>query len=207
MFGGDLRDQLEGLHHAFTFDRGRLGVGIAFQPVRLLQLLDRQDAWDVALVELDDDRRVVRIDVVLFQIFQQVGETLARGVDHRRLRVRDEDDGVRAFQNELARLVVEDLPRHGVQLDLEVERADAPDVDRQQTEEERAIGLRGQRQHLPFLLRVELVEDDHEVGRFSAQTGTVVDDLGGHLAGGVIEKDHRFLGSESIAHLQLAHVR
>jgi hypothetical protein len=66
-------------------------------------------------------------------------------------------------------------------------------------EEEGPVGLRGQREHLSLLAGIELVEDDHEVGRFPAQTRTVVDDLGSHLARRVIEKDHRFLGLESIA--------
>ncbi|PYQ35466.1 MAG: hypothetical protein DMF57_03020 [Acidobacteria bacterium] len=37
---------------------------------------------------------------------------------------------------------------------------------------------------------MELVEDDHQIGGLSAQTGTVIHDLCGHFARGVVEQDH-----------------
>ena len=190
MLGRDLGDELERLHHPFTFERGGYSERIAFESEFFLQLFDGQHSRDVAFVELDHDRRVVRIEVVLLHVVQEIGEALAVGPDHRRLRVGDEDDRVGALQHQLARLVVEDLSRNGVELDLEVEIGDFADVDWQEVEEERAVGFGGQRQHLPLLAGVELVEDDHQIGRFSAETGTVVNDLRRHLAGGVIEQDH-----------------
>ncbi len=195
MLGGDLGDELEGLHHPLTFDGGGLGVREAFEPERFLQGLHGEDAGEVPLVELDDDGGVVHVEVVFLQVVEQVGEALAGGLDHRGLGVGYEDDGVGAFEHELAGLVVEDLAGDGVELDLEVERADFADVDRQQVEEERAVGLGGQRQHLSLLRGIELVENHHQVSRFPAEPRPVIDDLGRHLPRGVVEQDHGILVS------------
>src|SRR5581483_938824 len=100
-------------------------------------------------------------------------------------------DGVRTLEHELARLVVENLAGNRVELDLQIEGADFADVDGKKIEEQGAVGLRCERQHLPLLLGGELVEDDHEIGRFAAETGAVIHDLGRHLTGSVIEQDHR----------------
>src|SRR5688500_4118173 len=63
----------------------------------------------------------------------------------------------------------------------------------QKVEEEGAIALRGQSEHHSLRLRIQLGEDDHHVGRSPAEARTVVHDLGGHLAGSVVKKDHESL--------------
>jgi hypothetical protein len=54
------------------------------------------------------------------------------------------------FQDEPARFVVEDLSRNGIQLDAGFHPADLAQVERQEVEEQGAIRLRRQRQHLPL---------------------------------------------------------
>ena len=76
MLGGDFRDQLEGLHHAFAFDRGGFVERIALEPEHFLQFLHRQHARDVAFVELNDDRRVVGVDAVLLHVVEEIGKAL-----------------------------------------------------------------------------------------------------------------------------------
>ena len=77
MLGRDFRDELERLHHAFAFDRGCFVVRIAFQSQRFLQFVDRQNAGDVALVVLNDDRGVFGVDAVLLHVLEEIEETLA----------------------------------------------------------------------------------------------------------------------------------
>ena len=113
--------------------------------------------------------------------FASSGEVLAVG---------DEDDAVGAFQHELARGVVVDLPRHRVELELRAHAADLAEVEREEVEEEGAVGLRRQRQHLAFVVRRQRVVDELQIRRLAAETRTVVDDLRGDLFGGVVEEDH-----------------
>ena len=193
MLGRDLGDELERLHDSFAVDGRRLGIGIAFEAEDALQLFHRRHAGDVALVVLDDDRRVVHVDLVLIHVIHQIGEALLVRVDHRRLGVGDEHDRVGALEHQLARLVVEDLAGDGIELDLEIEAPHFADVHGKEVEEERAVGLRGEGEHLPLRFGVELVEDDHQVRRLPTEAGTVIDDLRGHFARGVIEEIHKRL--------------
>ena len=126
----------------------------------------------------------------LGEVFAEVLEALEVRVEHRRLRVGDEDDAVDAFEDELARRVVEDLAGDRVELQARLESADDADVDRQQVEEERAVGLGLQAHHLAAALRRGLGVDVVEVGRLPTEARTVVNDLRRHLHRRVVEEDH-----------------
>src|SRR5204862_5199162 len=106
------------------------------------------------------------------------------------LAVGDEDDAVGALQHELTGGVVVDLSRHGVELQLGAHAANLAEVEGEEVEEESAVGLGGERQHLALVVRGQRVVDELQVGRLPAQTGTVIDDLRGDLFGGVVEEDH-----------------
>src|SRR4029078_1164692 len=69
--------------------------------------------------------------------------------------------------------------------------ADLTEIEREKVEEERAICLRRQRQHLPLHRRREVVEDELEIRRLSAETRPVIDDLCRQLACAVVEEDHQ----------------
>jgi hypothetical protein len=64
-----------------------------------------------------------------------------------------------------------------------LESPDLTEREGQEVEEERALRLRLQRDHLALRLGVRLGVDVLEVGRFPAETRTVVDDLAVDLAG------------------------
>ena len=68
---------------------------------------------------------------------------------------------------------------------------DRAQVDGQEVEEERALRLRGQRDHLAAVVLRDLAEDPLQVRRLPAQTGTVVDDLAVDLLGHVVDVGHR----------------
>ena len=72
--------------------------------------------------------------------------------------------------------------------------ADRAELDGQEVEEERAVGLGGQREHLALVLDGQLLVDPLQVGRLPAQAGAVVDDLGRQLLGRVVEEDHALSG-------------
>src|SRR4029077_8702580 len=103
------------------------------------------------------------------------------------------DDSIHAFEHELARCVVENLAGDGVELEPGLESADHADIDREQIQEQRAVSLRLQTDHLAAALRRCLGVDVMKVGGLPAKAGTVVNDLRGHLHGGVIKEDHRLL--------------
>jgi hypothetical protein len=68
------------------------------------------------------------------------------------------------------------------------EAADRSQVKREEVEEERAIRLCRQGDHLALLLFARLVKDVLQVRRLPAQAGAVVDDLAVNLARGEIDK-------------------
>ena len=153
-------------------------------------VVDRRDVRQVALVELQDQRDFVEVEADLGEVLAQVLEALDVRVEHRLLRVGDEDDAVDALEHELAGGVVEDLAGDGVELQAGLESADDADVDRQEVEEERAVGLRLEADHLAAALRRGLGVDVVEIGGLPAEARTVVNDLRGHLHRRVIEEDH-----------------
>jgi hypothetical protein len=191
-----LRDELERLEHAGAtrgdgFDR----LVLPFRIECVEDALRRQDVRQVTLVELDDQRNLVHRKTDLAEVLAQVLEALEVRLEHRHLGVRHEHQAVDSLQHEFARRVVEDLSGDRVQLKAGLEAADDADVDRQQVEEQRAVGLCLQADHLPAALRRRLRVDVVEIGRLPAETRTVVHDLRGHLHRRVIEEDHSLCGS------------
>src|ERR1019366_8963703 len=90
--------------------------------------------------------------------------------------------------DELTARVVEDLPGHGVEVEARLEPAHGAEVERQEIEEERAVGLGGERDELALGGRVRPVVDVLEVRRLSAEAGTVVNDLAVDLLRGYSRK-------------------
>ncbi len=89
-----------------------------------------------------------------------------------------------------ARCVVEDLPRHGVEMETSLESADIAELERQEVEKQRSIGLRRQRNELPLSVGVRLVVNELQIGRLPAQTGAIVDDLAVYLSRSVVDERH-----------------
>ena len=124
------------------------------------------------------------------QVLLQVGQRVQVRVQRRLLAVGHEHDAVGALQHQLPGRVVEDLAGDGVELDARLHAPDGAEVDGQEVEEQGAVGLRGQGQHLSLVLDRRLLVDPLEVRGLPAQAGAVIDDLGRQLLRGVVEEDH-----------------
>jgi hypothetical protein len=130
------------------------------------------------------------VEAQFAQILLEVLPALLARIQHGRLAVHHEDNAVHALQHQLPGAVVEDLARHGVELELGLETAHHAYVHGQQIEEQGAVRLGVQAHHFTAGLLAGLGVDGVEVGGLSAQTGPVVDDFRRHLPGGVVEKHH-----------------
>ena len=150
--------------------RDGLEVGDVGRVEQLAQLFDRRDVRQVALVVLDDVGELVEVVALLGQVGAQVLERLDVGLHALDLRVGDEDHAVDALQDQLAAGVVEDLAGHRVEVEARLEAADLAERERQEVEEQRALGLRREGDHLALRLGVGLVVDVLEVRRLPAET-------------------------------------
>src|SRR5205823_379158 len=110
-----------------------------------LQLLQRRGVGQVALVVLDDVGNLVEIVALLLKIRAQVLHRLDVRLGALDLRVGDEDHAVHALQNQLARGVVEHLSRYGIEMEAGLESANFTEAERQEVEEQGALGLGGER--------------------------------------------------------------
>ena len=137
-----------------------------------------------------DVRDRLQVVALLFEVLVEVGQRLDVRFHARVLRVGDEHHAVDAFQDQLARGVVEDLAGNGVEVKARLEAAHGAEVEREEVEEERAVGFRGEGDQLSLRLRIGLVVDPLQVGRLAAQTGTVIDDLAVDLPRGVVDERH-----------------
>src|SRR4029077_60140 len=70
--------------------------------------------------------------------------------------------------------------------------ADLTERERQEVEEERALGLRREADHLALRFGVRALVDVLQVRRFSAEARPVVDQLAVDLARHVVDEAHRF---------------
>ena len=86
---------------------------------------------------------------MLEQVALQVLQALEVLVELSRLAVGHEHDAVRPLEHEAPRGVVVHLARDGVELEPGAEARNLAQVDGQEVEEERAVGLGCERHHLP----------------------------------------------------------
>ena len=157
---------------------------------RGLQLRDRSGVGEVALVVLDGERNPGQIVPVLRHVLVEVLHRLDVGVHPLDLAVRHEDDAVHPLEDQLAGSVVVHLAGHGIQMELHLETPDGAEIDRQEIEEERALGLGRQRDHLPPRAGGHLVVDVFEVGGLAAESRPVVDELAVDFTGRVVDHRH-----------------
>jgi hypothetical protein len=181
---------LQCLENADAVERRRLEPREALRVQRLVELLDRVDVADIALVVLHHERDPLDAEAHLGQVGREVRKRLEVRLQRLDLAVGHEHDAVDALQDQLAGGVVEDLTGHGVELQAHLHAADHAHIDRQQVEKQRAVRLGFQADHLAARLRRRLLVDELEVGRLPAQARAVVDDLGRHLHRRVVEEDH-----------------
>src|ERR1051325_391508 len=192
-----LRDPLQRLLDADAGRRHRLVVRRVQLVDLRVDLRDRQRVRQVAFVVLHDQRDLFDADALTLEVVLEVLQRLHVRVEREVLAVGDEHDSVGAFEHELARRVVVDLARHGVELQLRAHAADLAEVEGEKVEEKSAVRLRRQREHLALVVRRQRVVDELQVRRFSAETRPVVDDLRRDLFRRVVEEDHGCAGEGS----------
>ena len=91
----------------------------------------------------------LEVEADLGEVLAEVLRRLSRfGSPIGPLGVGDEDDAVDALEDELPGRVVEDLSRNRVELEAGLEAADDADVEREEVEEERPVGLGLEGDHL-----------------------------------------------------------
>ena len=184
------RDAFQRFEHARTLAGDAAETGPVPRVELPFQDLHRHDPAEVALVPLEHQGHVLERQAQLREVLLQVAQARLVRLQHLRLAVRHEDDAVGALQHELAGGVVEHLARHGVELQLGPEAPDHPHVHGQQIEEQGAVRVRVEGDHLAPGLEGRLPMDRAEVGGLPAEAGPVVDDLDRHLMGGVVEEHH-----------------
>src|SRR6266705_3004753 len=158
---------------------------------RRLEVLDRRRVGQIALVVLDDERDLRQVVPVFGHVVVEVLHGFDVGFHALHLAVGDEYDAVHALEDELAARVVIHLARHGVEVEAGLEAADRPQVHREEVEEQGALGLGGQRDHLAPGVGRHLAVDVLQVRRLAAQAGAVIDELAVDLAGRVVNHRHR----------------
>ena len=159
---------------------------------RGVQFRGRGDVTEVPLVVLKDEREILELLPVGGEVVHQVLQTLHVAVDHLPLGVGDEHDAIHALEHQPAGGVVEYLPRHGVEMEADLEPLDLPQLDREEVEKQGPVGLGGKGDQPPLLLRAQHLVDHLDVGRLAGEARAVIDDLRAQLTGRIVEKGHRF---------------
>src|SRR5690606_15308306 len=121
----------------------------------------------------------------------EVLEALDVRLHARDLRVGDEHDAIGALEDQLAARVVEHLAGHRVEVEANLVLADLAEIERQEVEEQRALGLRLERDHLAARLGLRRREHVLEVCRLPAQARAVIDDLAVDLLRQPVDEAHR----------------
>ena len=198
----------QGLEHPAAVQRvGRIARHRA-EVERVVHLLVRQDqvAGQVLLVVLEHDRQLADVHALRQQIVLQVLQALEVVVEPAGLAVGHEHDAVGALEHELPGGVVVALARHGVELELGGEAGDGAQLERQEIEEQGAIGLGGERDHAPAAALRHPAVDVLQVGRLAGPARSVVDDLAGDLARREVDQGHAGYRPKSALRLALSSV-
>src|SRR5512138_195056 len=188
----ELGDGLQRLEDADAGGRDRLVLGDVPRVEQPAELLDGRDVGQVALVVLDDVGDPVEVVPLLGEVHAQVLDRLDVRLHALDLRVGDEDDPVHALQDQLPAGVVEDLAGDRVEVEARLEAADLAEREREEVEEERALGLRREGDHLALRVGIGLGVDVLEIRRLPAEAGTVIDDLAVDLARAVVDEAHGY---------------
>jgi hypothetical protein len=167
--------------------------GLAFFLELLGEVGNGHGVGKIPLVELENVGDGIEIQVVLFQVFLKVFHCFEIRIQPLFLGVGYENDPIGTFEDELAAGLIEDLSRNGIKVKARFEAAHGSQIQRKKIEEERAVGLRGQRHHFALLVLPSVVVNPLEVRGFSAQTWTVVDEFAVNFARRKINERHLFL--------------
>src|SRR5690242_16429880 len=160
----------QALDHATATDGDGLEAGRAEGVEVLLQDGNGKDVGQIALVPLHYQGKFAGVAAHTLELIGKLAEVLDVLLELAGLRVRHEDDAVGALQDGDARLLVEHLAGNRVELEAHLEAVDAAEVEGQQIEVQRALGLGVNRDHVADVARIDGFMDEMQVGGFAAQT-------------------------------------
>ena len=157
-----------------------------------LHVVQRRDVGQIALVELKDVRDAGQVEVEALEVLFQVGKAFNIFLHLLILRIGYEDDAVHSAQDQLPGRVVDDLARDGVELELGLEAFDGHRLNREEVEEERAVGTGGEGNEfaLVALRSLHVVVHLDQIGRLASQGRAVIDDLDLEFFGCLIDYRH-----------------
>ena len=115
--------------------------------------------------------------MILDQVLLEIGERLdivrhlfPVGIDH-------ENDAIDALEHQLPRRVVDRLAGNGVELETGGEAGQRLGVERKKVEEERAVGIGGQRDQFALLGVGDLLVQRDQIGGLAAQGRALINNL------------------------------
>ncbi len=120
----------------------------------------------VSLVVLDDMGNLREIELEFPQVLLEVEPAIDVGLEAIRLRVSYEHEAIDLFENCFAAQVVKRLTGHREKAESRLEVLDLSQRHRNEVEKQSSLGLGAQRHHLAPVLRIRLVVDVLQVGRF-----------------------------------------
>src|SRR5262249_14350419 len=141
-----------------------------------------------ALVELEDIGDLLEVVAVLLEVLLEVLQGFQVGVQAFFLGIGHEDHSIHAAQDQFAAGVVENLSGDGVKVKPGAQAADGTQIQGKEVEEQGAISLRGQRDHLALLLVGGLIKDELQVRGLTTQTSAVIYDFAVDFARRKIDK-------------------
>src|SRR6266480_567982 len=188
----NLRNSVQGGENILPGAGDDLETLHSFLPVvqDVIQIIDRSDICQIALVVLQDVGDIVERHVLLGQVVLEIFETLDVLLHFFPLRIGHENHAIDTAQDELAGGVVNDLTGDGVELEFGDKAFNNQSVEGEKVEEQGAIGGGRERNKVAAVLRINPLMNVAEVGGFAAEGRTVINDLKLNLAAGVINDRH-----------------
>jgi hypothetical protein len=189
------RDHVQRLEHAFAFvctagKRRHLHVAVVEQEIHVFR---RRGVGQITFVVLQNVGNLADVELQRFQIVREILKRLDVLRHFFILRIGNKNYSVHAAQHQLPRSVVNHLAGNRVKLEFRLEAFDGHRFDRQEVEEQRAVGTRRERHELALVARVglDVVVDLHEVRRLATHCRAVIDDFYLQLFGSLIDDGHK----------------
>ena len=185
-------DGEEGVQHAYAAVGDGLEVGHAAEVQAPVHDPHGHGVRKVPLVVLDHERDLLDVQAIGIEVVVQVREGVHVVLHLGLAGIRHEHDSVGTPQHHPPARVVLHLAGHRVDLEVNGIAIDVAEVDGQQVEEERAVFLGVDREHLPPLRVGAHGVKGLQVGGLTAETRPVIDQFEQNLIASRIELNHVF---------------
>jgi hypothetical protein len=185
-----LGDVLERFEDAHAGNRATLEPGHIAGIQKIVHIVQGSNVREIALVVLDRAGELVEFIALLCKVDPQVIKALNIGLHPFDLAVRNKDNAVNAFQNELSACGIEDLAGYRIEMKTYFEALDISQGKGKEVEEKCPLRLGSERNELSLLFRVRLFVDILQIGCLAAESRAIIDDLAVYLTGRIVNKGH-----------------